>query len=615
MDTESCSILLVDGELRNCFVVASKGHPEVDMLELDLDNYPEVRRALTTREPVVIEDVETDPLVAAAREVLLEKGYRSLLVVPLLFGREVLGTLFLRARREKPFNADEIRFCKVAAGTSANALKNALLYREVPRRREHRATGEKLGRVLDSTPGHDRGHRRDRAGSPSSTAAPSELTGWTAEQAAGRAFARDPRRRRSIAADRGGATEERPPEDVAFRNARGEDVEISLVSAPLSGRGRAETGRVWIGRDVTKLRRVEKSLAQAERLSSLGEVVAGVAHELNNPLSGVVGYAELLRGHADRPGPDARPGAHRRVGGALPEDRLQAALLRAQASAGEEVPEPQRMRDARCSTSSPTSCVRRRSTTHLELDPDLPRTSFDFHQIEQVILNLLNNAEQAISGLKSPGNDRAAHRRAGRIRLRRGRGRRPGVPAGDSRAGLRSLLHHQGRRAGDRARPVGLLRDRRGARRTASSCRRARGERGACFTVYLPIDRGRGGAGRRRGRERDRRRERSAPARAAAFCVAEDEPLVLELLTRVLSDDGAEVTLAQDGAGGLGSAGDGRVRSDRRRSAHAQPRRQATVREGRRGAARADAAVRLLHRRPGPPGDASRSCRSCPTAS
>jgi C4-dicarboxylate-specific signal transduction histidine kinase len=57
---------------------------------------------------------------------------------------------------------------------------------------------------------------------------------------------------------------------------------------------------VYLGRDVTDLRRAEKSLAQAERLSSLGEVVAGVAHELNNPLSAVLGYAQLLQGAGGR---------------------------------------------------------------------------------------------------------------------------------------------------------------------------------------------------------------------------------------------------------------------------------------------------------------------------
>ena len=86
VQTDSCSILLAEDKLRRCKVVASKGHPDVDMLEVDLADYPEIRRALETREPVVIEDVETDPRVATVRQILLDKGYRSLLVLPLIFG-------------------------------------------------------------------------------------------------------------------------------------------------------------------------------------------------------------------------------------------------------------------------------------------------------------------------------------------------------------------------------------------------------------------------------------------------------------------------------------------------------------------------------------------------
>jgi PAS domain-containing protein len=62
--------------------------------------------------------------------------------------------MFLRANRKvEPFSREEVRFCRVAAGTSANALKNALLYGDVAAEAErHRVTGETLRRVLDGTP-------------------------------------------------------------------------------------------------------------------------------------------------------------------------------------------------------------------------------------------------------------------------------------------------------------------------------------------------------------------------------------------------------------------------------------------------------------------------------
>ena len=146
VDAPSCSILLADSRSPGCYVLASRGHPDVDMLELDLADYPEVRLVLETRRPVVIDEVSTHPLVEQARELLLAQGYHSLLIQPLIVGTEIVGVLFVKSTRTSSFPPAVLRFCKVVAGVSANALKNALLYRDV------KEAGDKLRRVLDASP-------------------------------------------------------------------------------------------------------------------------------------------------------------------------------------------------------------------------------------------------------------------------------------------------------------------------------------------------------------------------------------------------------------------------------------------------------------------------------
>jgi len=77
---------------------------------------------------------------------------------------------------------------------------------------------------------------------------------------------------------------------------------ISISVSAVRGYGKRVNGAVVILRDVTQERMLQEQLSQAEKLSSIGEMISGVAHELNNPLTSVIGFSELL---IERPDMDA----------------------------------------------------------------------------------------------------------------------------------------------------------------------------------------------------------------------------------------------------------------------------------------------------------------------
>ena len=175
---------------------------------------------------------------------------------------------------------------------------------------------------------------------------------------------------------------------AALGDEAGRDLEVRV--AP-----REDGGTVTILRDVTSERRLEARLVLCDRLASLGRVAAGIAHELNNPLTFLAANVELALEAADRDDPilpmllDIREGAQRiraitddiRV---LSRPETQAAPT---ADIGEVVRSAVRMMGA---------AVRRRARLVVEVPP-LGRVRGPMARLVQVVTNLVGNAVQAFA--------------------------------------------------------------------------------------------------------------------------------------------------------------------------------------------------------------------------
>ncbi len=92
----------------------------------------------------------------------------------------------------------------------------------------------------------------------------------------------------------------------AIRTRYGADVHCELSFAPLRSGARKVRGVLVLCQDVTEQVMLQQTLVQSEKLSAIGELVEGVAHELNNPLTGILGFTQLLLSAATDPSLRAR---------------------------------------------------------------------------------------------------------------------------------------------------------------------------------------------------------------------------------------------------------------------------------------------------------------------
>jgi len=128
MPVSRCSIIRIDWTNRNLYVVASYEDPDITPIKLSLKKYPEIAEFLKRKKAVHIEDVSTDPIMKPVRDLIAPLGIKTILILPIIFERKVIGTLFLRTSKKRRFSAREIRFLTTITDVASNALYNAYLF-------------------------------------------------------------------------------------------------------------------------------------------------------------------------------------------------------------------------------------------------------------------------------------------------------------------------------------------------------------------------------------------------------------------------------------------------------------------------------------------------------
>jgi PAS domain S-box-containing protein len=152
------------------------------------------------------------------------------------------------------------------------------------------------------------------------------------------------------------------------------------------------------------LRRTQEQLLHSEKMAAVGQLISGVAHELNNPLTAILGYSQLLTSsgeigaqgleYADKLYKQAQR-THRIVQNLLSFSR-QHKPERVAVQLNQVVEDTLALRDY--------DLRMKNIRVHTELAEDLPVTTADPHQLQQVFLNMVNNAVDAILEVSSEGD-------------------------------------------------------------------------------------------------------------------------------------------------------------------------------------------------------------------
>jgi signal transduction histidine kinase len=157
-------------------------------------------------------------------------------------------------------------------------------------------------------------------------------------------------------------------------------------------------GAVMFFKDLTRVEQLEERERLRDRLASLGEMAAGIAHELKNPLAGIEVMAGLLR----RQVPDS-PDAQSLLADILSEAKLANAIVVEML----EFVRPVRLQMERTEigdviqqsvTMAESKAARGDVAVAVNVDPELPMIEADHHQLTQVFTNLIANAFEALDG-------------------------------------------------------------------------------------------------------------------------------------------------------------------------------------------------------------------------
>ncbi len=389
--TNQCHLFLLDDQ-RQCLVGSASTQTEnfdIRTVKIGFSDASTAITSLVERRVIAIEDISGS--THANSELMESLGWRAAIFAPLLTKEQAIGVLvYSDDSRARKFTEEEVLRAEALAHQAAIALDNARLFQIVSRSQKEWETT--FDAMQDCVSVHDPTGKVIRANVALARrlkTIPQKVIGRYCSEIynpAGSSLS-PCRHTRPL------KSETLIVEEVALP-AMGGVFQISV--SPWYDKDNRLLGSIHVAKDISNEKLLQQQLIQSEKLSAIGELISGIAHELNNPLTGVMGYSQLLQLRKDLDD-HAKESLLKINNLALRCQKIVQNLLsfarkqkpeRTLSDINEILEKTLELRGYELQVNN--------IEISRELDRNLPKTIADSHQLQQVFLNVLTNAEQAM---------------------------------------------------------------------------------------------------------------------------------------------------------------------------------------------------------------------------
>lgn len=357
--------------------------------------------AIRSGQPCCARNIQNDPNFTPWRDEAIQRGYGSSIALPLIVEGNPWGALNIYARETDAFDDEEIGLLQELAGSTVYGIKSLRTEFEFRRADEALRKSERQKELILNSTSEMIAFVNPDFTIVWANRAMSEAIGKNPEELIGTPFC-------EVIHQDGILHDNCPIKKVSERRAT-QDFEIQLPNGrhwyirgyPVLDEDSKVIATAIFGQEMTDIKRaeeekhqIEHQFHQAQKLESIGRLAGGVAHDLNNLLSPILGYSEMLLKDSESP-PD-RDSLNEIIGAAYRARDLVRQLL---AFSRKQTLEFKLINLNDLITNLQKllrRTIREDVGIKLSLEPDLPNIKGDIGQLEQVIMNLAVNAQDAM---------------------------------------------------------------------------------------------------------------------------------------------------------------------------------------------------------------------------